>query len=52
MIKPKPKQSEKFYVSSEAVNNFIPKGLSAKEISLYIEKALKFYSIYGTDMEN
>ena len=49
MVKPKSKQNEKFYISSETVINYIPKGLSDKEISLYIEKALKFYSIHGTE---
>ena len=49
--KPKSKKSEKFYISSESVMNYIPKGLSTKEISLYIEKALQFYLIHGTDRE-
>lgn len=51
MEKPKTKQSEKFFIPSEAVINYIPKGLSTKEISLYIEKALKFYLMHGTDRD-
>lgn len=50
--KTKVSQGEKYFVSSECIRKYVPRGLSSKQISAFIEKALKFYSLYENNEES